>query len=252
MNLLHMLLCLVLIVIATLAYQKLALLREGFVNIAYENTESSVCPANLTSNRKNNIVFCNDTKGLPVCALIADDRTRDGIPACHTIINEYLKKQGDKFCPPSMPHYFENPAGTSGCTTSLLVPNKTAPTDPSAPMCAVYENDQDMTDRNSCFNQKELNATPLFGANPSVQLIPYIGKPAAYITMMSYHPPNSTVVNQCYADTHLSAVLNKMQSKDPQAMAIATKLKSGVWGSSCAAHKKVYIDHTLQASDLTN
>jgi hypothetical protein len=246
-----MLLCLVLIVIATLAYQRL--LREEFVNIAYADTESSVCPVNLTAKRKDNIVFCNDKKGLPTCALIADDETRNGIPACHTIINKYLENQDTAFCPPSMPRYFENPAArTSGCTASQLVPNKTAPADLSAPTCTVHKNTKDMTDRNSCFNQKQLEMTPLFGTNATKQLISYIGNPAAYITMMSYNAPNSQFVNQCYADTHLSTVLNKMQSKDPQVVAITTKLQSGIWGSSCSAHKKVYIDHTLQTSDLIN
>ena len=260
MHLLHMLLCLVLIVIATLAYQKLALIREAFTNIAYTDTELSVCPATLTAKRENNIIFCNDKKGLPACALIADDRTRDGIPACHVIINEYLEKQAAEFCPPSMRYYFEDPvAGTSGCTASLLVKNKTAPADPSAPKCAVYQNDQNITDVNSCFNQKELETTALFGTNAVKHLIPIGGNPSAYLTVMQYTPPGRSAPNACAPDKHAKVVVDYMQRHADKSQnateksilqAVDALIPTGKFLLSCEAQRKVYVDHTLQQSDL--
>ena len=163
-----------------------------------------------------------------------------------------------------MPHYFEDPvAKTSGCTASLLVPNKTAPVDSSAPACTVYENDQDITDINSCFNQKELETTALFGTNAVKHLIPIGGNPSAYLTVMQYTAPGRSTPNACAPDQHAKVVVDYMQrhankgaSANQQQMekgilqTITTLIPTGKFILSCEAQRKVYVDHTLQESDL--
>ena len=266
MNLLYMLVCLVLIVIAALACQKLVLIREGFDNIGYETTERPVCPTKLKAERKNGQTYCNDEKGLPVCAIIGDDKTKDGVPACHIILDEYFDAQAENFCPPSMPNYFEDViAKTSGCSTGLLNDTRTAPRDANAPKCIVYNDDQDITVKSSCFNQNQLESTKLFGNNATKTLLSIGGNPSPYITIMQYNIAGQPFANACFPDKHSKRVVQYMKkqiAKDTQATAenkkrsneimvmIEQGIDSGKFMLSCEAQKKVFIDHTLNTSDL--
>jgi len=250
-----MLLFLVLIVITVLACQKLLLIREGFDNIAYENTESSVCPANLTAKLTNGITFCNDAHGLAACALIGDDETPSGIPACHTIMKEYLAEQGAQFCPPSMHNYFENAlTGTSGCTAAFLTANKMAPADPSAPQCTVYNSDHDFTTIASCFNQKQLEQTKTFGTNAVKRLIPFHGTPPAYVTQISYNIPDTPLPQYCFPDQHMLKILEYLQQFDTGNLhayyiKLAGMIRTGNWGGSCEALQKV-LNKSMPAANL--
>ena len=256
MHLLYMLLCLVLIVIAILACQKLLLIREGFDNIVYDDTESSVCPANLTAKLKQGITFCNDAHGLPACALIGNAETPSGIPACHTIMKEYLADQGAQFCPLTQPRYFENAlTGTSGCTASFLTADNMAPADPSAPQCTVYNSDQDFTTITSCFNQKQLEQTKTFGINPVKQLMPFHGSPPAYITSVSYNIASTPLPQYCYPDEHMLKILEYLQQVDTGTLhsyyiELAAIIRSGTWGGSCEALQKV-LNGFMPAASLT-
>jgi hypothetical protein len=269
MNLLYMLVCLILIVIAALAYQKLVLIREGFDNIGYETTERPVCPTKLKAKRKNGQTYCNDEKGLPVCAIIADDKTRDGVPACHIILDEYFDAQADNFCPPSMPNYFEDVvAKTSGCSTGLLNDTRTAPREANAPKCIVYNDDQDITVSSSCFNQNQIETTQVFGVSPIKYLIP-VSSPdnngqRAYLTQMVYNQPDTSFTRPCYPDRHAKYVLDYMKRHinksqlSPEQKANQLKvvnkaealIKTGNWISSCEAQKRVFIDRTMKESEL--
>jgi hypothetical protein len=265
MNLLYMLLSLVLIVIATLAYQKLALIREGFL-IPYANTESSTCAANLTSNMKDGIVICNDKEGLPVCTLTPNDSTRQKqIPPCQEIIQQYYDGQAAKFCPPSMKNYFEDPANkTSGCTSGVLNSTRTAPENSTAIQCAIYESDLDTITQTSCFNQKQLETTPLFGDNPTKILMPItIKDPPPYITVVSYERTGTSMKNMCVPEAHATHIINYMRKNTDKTLPAekqATEMagwkiaedfiKTGKFIGSCEAQKKVYVDRTMQESDL--
>ena len=259
-----MLLSLVLVIIATLAYQKLAIIREAFTED--ENTESSTCPANLTSEVKNGIVICNDKKGLPVCTLTPNDSTRQKqIPPCQEIIQQYYDGQAAKFCPPSMKNYFEDPANkTSGCTSGVLNSTRKAPKNSTAIQCAIYESDLDTITQTSCFNQKQLETTQLFGDEAAKTLFPIpILTPQPYITLVSYKRPGTSVQNLCVPEVHATHIVHYMQTHIDKTVAAEQQeremgglkmaedvLKTGKFIGSCEAQKKVYVDHTLQESDL--
>jgi len=260
-----MLLCLVLVVIAALAYQKLALIQEAFQNISYDDTELSTCPANLTAERKKGIVVCNDKEGLPVCTLGANTNANNKIPHCSEILHEYYGAHAAAFCPPSMPNYFEDSAnGTSGCTSGQLKPNKKAPAMDSAIQCGIYESDLDTTTQTSCFNQMQLETTELFGENATKHLLPIGGEPSAYVTVMQYKRPGSSLPNRCVPDAHATHLIDYMQrhidttlSADQQQSEIDTLtsidqfVKTGKFVGSCEAQKKVFVDRSLQESDLS-
>jgi len=259
-----MLLSLVLVVIATLAYQKLALIREAFANDA--NTESSTCPAKMTSKVDNGIVICNNKEGLPVCTLTPNDSTHQKqIRPCSEIIKEYYDGQAAKFCPPSMKNYFEDSANTtSGCTSGVLNSTRTAPENSTAIQCAIYDSDLDTITQTSCFNQKQLETTELFGDEPAKTLFPIpILKPQPYITLVSYKRPGTSGQNLCVPEEHATHIVHYMQThidKTLDATQQATEmgglkmaedvLKTGKFMGSCEAQKKVYVDHTMQESDL--
>lgn len=263
MNLLYMLLSLVFVVIAALAYQKLAIIREGFNTIAVAETQSVTCPQDLTVERINGITYCNDKEKKHVCTL-GGNGTPD-YPTCAAAIEEIFKKKALEFCPPSMKNYFEDPANnTSGCTSGTLNQTRTAPKETSAIQCAIYDSDLDTTTMTSCFNQKQLETTQLFGDNATKNLMPIaITKPAAYVTVMQYKRPGTSMPNGCVPDEHAKHIIDYMrkhidktlpgdqQEKEMGTLAMGEQfIKSGNFLGSCEAQKKVYVDHTLQESDL--
>jgi len=261
MNLLYMLLSLVFIVIAALAYQKLVIIREGFIAVA--ETQSIACPQDLTVERINGITYCNDKEKKHVCTL-GGNGTPD-YPTCADAIDKPFNKKALEFCPPSMKNYFEDPTNnTSGCTSGTLNQTRTAPKETSAIQCAIYDSDLDTTTMTSCFNQNQLETTQLFGENATKNLMPVaITKPAAYVTVMQYKRPGTSMPNGCVPDEHAMHIIDYMrkhidktlpadqQEKEMGTLAMGEQfIKSGNFLGSCEAQKKVYVDHTLQESDL--
>ena len=257
-----MLLCLVLIVIAALAYQKMTHIqeiREGFNTTTNGLGDIVACPANwnlLADLSSKGITTCND-KGKPVCALVSGEATKDGIPSCTTMFHEYLTTQGVEFCPTSMPNYFENPiTAASGCTSGLIASDMSSPKDPSLPSCTHYKSTKDFTEMNSCYNQKALDSTVLFGEMAAKQLVPLGGSPLVYTTQVTYHPPGQAgLTHMCYSDAQTLAaidIIKKQGSTDPKLLAMEAGIPTGTLKSSCEAQFKVYVAKSMNESDLTD
>lgn len=262
MNLLYMLLCLVLIVIAALAYQKMTYIqeiREGFDITTNGLGDIVACPTNwnLTPELSSKgITTCNE-KGKPVCALVSDDATKDGIPSCTKMFHDYLETQGVEFCPSTMPNYFENPVtAASGCTSGAIASDMSSAKDPSVPTCTIYKSTQNFTEKDSCYNQKELASTILFGNDATKQLVPLGGSPLVYTTQMTYHVPGQTgLTHTCYPDKQTMAAITTIQqqgSTDPKLLALSSRISTGTSKSSCEAQYKVYIAKSMNESNLTD
>jgi len=107
------------------------------------STELSTCPLESKSYlAKNGDTLCCEgslsPEGVcakPLCALAQ----RKDMPSCKTMLDEANKKAGIA-CPPSLPNYYTDGRGTTGCTDGALNNDRTAPISPVAKTCKIYPN----------------------------------------------------------------------------------------------------------------
>lgn len=137
---------------------------EGFVD-GDPNTldiKITTCPADTTSyvDGGGRTVCCEGTvvngkcSGKNVCSL---SEPIAGLPTCSAWLDAHLENKGAKRCPPSMPKYYENKGGDSGCTAGHRNAQGTAPASTSNKFCTLYRSERDaMLKMDSCENQKVL------------------------------------------------------------------------------------------------
>jgi hypothetical protein len=85
------------------------------------------------------------------------------MPNCVTIMNDLYGRKGRLLCPPSMQNYFRDKSkNRTGCTSDRLNSSSTAPISSQSPKCIIYPDEEtNQNKEDSCFNQKELENTPL-------------------------------------------------------------------------------------------
>jgi len=175
MKTLYILLLLVVIIIATLVYQKIMDTTEGFANVQPLPVLNS-CPHSMQTlhDPKTGDESCCDGRvegtdclngtggsGQIVCAKTPS--ASSSLKDCREYLKDYNDAQATKFCNPNMPLYYEsNDSSSSGCA-SQVNDATTAPIG-STNTCKVHikkENgkmvldvQQNMFDGNSCENQK--------------------------------------------------------------------------------------------------
>jgi hypothetical protein len=136
--------------------------QEGFqvkdTSIDLPNLDS--CPGDLVRATDSSAVICCEgqveggkCQGTPKCTLSA---AAAGLPRCV----DYLKTSGlsnsTRFCPPSMPNYYEI-AGKGMCTAGALKVNGTGPVDAGAEKCKVLATPEERAaNRESCYNKRLL------------------------------------------------------------------------------------------------
>lgn len=82
---------------------------------------------------------------------------KDGIRSCGDLRTEMNQVAQARLCPSSMPNYYEEAAGTKGCTASGLNVAGTAPINASMPKCKIYGTaDDNLKAEASCQNLKAL------------------------------------------------------------------------------------------------
>jgi hypothetical protein len=133
----------------------------------FENQDSNIvvngCPSFLKqfSDANGDVLCCkgdiNGRKcsGNVVCSVSA---TSTSIPSCKIYRAKYLEEQGLKFCPSSMPNYYENvQSGVKGCTYGGVNSTGEAPATIGQKTCTVYStNDNEINNETSCITQKSL------------------------------------------------------------------------------------------------
>jgi hypothetical protein len=133
----------------------------------FENQDSNIvvnsCPSFLKqfSDANGDVLCCKgDINGRKcsgdiVCAVSA---TSTSIPSCKVYRTKYLDEQSTKFCPSSMPNYYENTqSGVKGCTYGGVNATGEAPATISQKTCIVYSNNENtLHNETSCLTQKSL------------------------------------------------------------------------------------------------
>jgi hypothetical protein len=145
---------------------------------AFENFYLSACPSGYKSfyNNEGNIVCCDGDVVANKC--IGDNQcTLNGkgtpdMPNCVQSILAMYAEKGQNQCPTSMPTYYENKASNiKACTQGRLNDTLDAPRFPSQPGCMIYDSlDKNNIEKDSCYNQKQLELAQCFGNNCTKEL----------------------------------------------------------------------------------
>lgn len=149
--------------------------KEGFE----DNTFLQACPSGYKSfyHSDGNMLCCdgdivaNKCTGQHQCTL--NGKGTEETPLCVTFIQEDYKVKAKSQCPKSNPSYFEDSASKKkGCTNGSLNQTLTGPKTTSQSTCMIYDTQEENdTHKDSCANQKELEAFPCFGKDCTKELV---------------------------------------------------------------------------------
>jgi hypothetical protein len=148
------------------------------INEGFEDYYLSACPAGYKSfyNNEGNIVCCdgdvmaNRCLGDNQCTL--NGKGSPDLPNCVQSVLKMYSEKGQTQCPSSMPQYYEDKANKiKACTQGRLNQTLNGPQFNNQPVCSIYNNwDKNIVSKNSCFNQKQLDAAQCFGNNCTKEL----------------------------------------------------------------------------------
>lgn len=229
---------------------------------AFENQNVDVvvnsCPSSLQqfSDMNGDILCCKgDVNGRKcngniVCAVSA---TSSSVPSCKIYRAKYLEEQGLKFCPSSMPNYYENiQSGIKGCTYGAINITGEAPATINQKTCIVYsDKDNAQYSETSCIVQKSLEKmyTPStvtdrklinVGNNMSIPLATYLD--------------DMKMPRQCSNKESLIMHYNRLiaNAKTNQDKVRLEKMMNDMINRSifvCENAQKVFIDKSMSKSD---
>jgi hypothetical protein len=153
---------------------KLSVATEGF-----ENYYLNSCPSGYKSfyNNDGNIVCCdgdviaNRCLGDNQCTLNGKGST--DLPNCVDSVLSIYNEKGKSQCPPNMSQYYEDKSKqVKGCTQGRLNDTLSAPQFNNQPSCFIYDSwDKNVNLKDSCNNQKLLDAAQCFGNNCTKELV---------------------------------------------------------------------------------
>lgn len=156
------------ILLATILYYNLYALDTPIVTTKKEGFEDmtgrlTACPTGTTSYTtvKGDINCCSgdvngyNCNGKVLCTMSAPSKK---IPTCSAYLNDKFKEPQATFCTSDLPNYFQDTRGEGGCTNGSVKGDKSAPVDPAAKVCNVWQNKtMNENDPNSCATIKSQN-----------------------------------------------------------------------------------------------
>lgn len=128
---------------------------EGLTNLVS-------CPAGLKEYTTNNAVNCCEgevlggkCQGTPKCTLSAKS---DGLPQCADYYRAHISAMSRRYCPRSMPHYYEID-GRGYCTSAQLKSDGSGPLDAAgAKFCDILATPEErLSNPKSCLNVRRLD-----------------------------------------------------------------------------------------------
>ena len=271
MTILVILIILILIICGILTYQS-RIGQEGFD--LGPSTELSTCPlqSNAYLDRHGDTLCCNGSLSpegdcaSPLCALAK----RSDMPSCKAMLDQANQTTGTDICPPSLPNYYTDGNGTTGCTEGALNNERTAPSSVFSKTCKVYPDTPvtidgkitsftaNDTKEDSCSVQRRLELTKqdmktLFGSNFIDVMKNYI-KVILFYT--SFTIPGSTTPALCetkenliYNAKRMSLDGNQIFNTEAGRRAYIESIKQGLQ-FDCAKAKAVHIDKSISVAEV--
>ena len=276
MTILVILIILIAIICGILTYQS-RIGREGFD--LGPSTELSTCPLQSKAylDRHGDTLCCTGSLSpegdcaKPLCALAK----RSDMPSCKAMLDAANQTIGANVCPPSLPNYYTDGRGTTGCTEGPLNNERTAPSSMSSKICKVYSNTP-LNDKglitgftlndirnDSCIIEKrkeigKKQMSNLFGSK-LVDFAMVLESGSAFIGLTTYTSPVATVPQTCISKDELIYKMQRIPlgstpsfSTEAGRQGIITMIKQGLYPSSCEAQKAIHFDKSTTAADLMN
>jgi hypothetical protein len=151
-----------LIIVLVILFRRSTIQKEGYATVndvrqvtfcphgttfyTNDNGQDICCDGQVTGRRCNGKKVCTFGEGSP------------NLPNCSAIQGEYMKEAGSKWCPSTMPHYYEMKNGQKGCTSEGYMAGSYTPVITNkANACNIYKSQTDnIVNADSCMNQKIL------------------------------------------------------------------------------------------------
>jgi len=232
---------------------------EGFSNASQSPISITTCPYStatyITGSGSTNCcdgdIVDGKCNGTIACSLSFN--AGNGILSCNDWVTQEWAKRSTTYCPKSsMPNYFGSIQRTQdssqGCSASPCSSDGTAPSNPSAPRCKIYQtSNDDYAKVDSCFNIKarDAMAVPIPTATKQVIEDTWSGKKYSALLSATYLPPNgsSMVPVTCYDWDRVSLFLNAIDTTGASTAAYSKMKDVDVF--FCGASKAYYVDGTL-------
>lgn len=165
------LIVLILVLLAWIRWRK----HEGFA-AAQSDVYLQACPTGFTSTyQADGTTLCCEGEVMAKRCMGSRQCVLNGvgsgeIPPCATMIQADYEKKGKEVCPLSMTSYFEG--SKKGCTAGALNAMLSGPKTTAQPTCIIYATtEENVTAKDSCANQKEMEGFPCFGKECTKELV---------------------------------------------------------------------------------
>jgi hypothetical protein len=206
------------------------------------------CPSGSSSfNDKGDIFCCDGTivnglcNGRTVCSVSAE---KPNMPSCVNLLRKELREKAGRFCPPSLPNYFEDSVKkTSGCTDGKRKVDGTTPLRADQKTCTIYSSYADNQNKmDSCDNIKRRDTYKCPSGKVATLVAPRSGKPVlVQCTFTSNTTPQPIT---CFSDDSYIDHLNAMVGDWRGTLTKESKL------AFCSNAQRYYLDRSLTDQDL--
>ena len=207
------------------------------------------CPSGTKSYESSGEVRCCEGDlvnqrcgGRTVCSLSNHSKA---IPSCSSLLRKEIDEKSVRFCPRSIPNYFENrSAGQSGCTNGRRTPDGKGIAQTNGPVktCKIYSSRADNESKaDSCYIIKKSNDS----ACPQ-------GKQPTIVSLKAGHPTvlqcglitRSGFPEVCFEDDTYKTYLSSVASNWRETLRPADMLKF------CSVAQRYYVEKSLTDAEL--
>ena len=236
--------------LGALYYEKTEAFQDVKLGADDYDIQVQACPSGTSSyNNKGDILCCDGAivnelcNGRTVCS-ISDDKP--SMPSCVNLTRTEFKTKANRFCPPTLPKYFEDLVKKeSGCTNGKRTTDGKSPLTTSQAKCKIYANFEDNQNKlDSCDNIKQRDLFKCPGAG--VKGILVSNSPGKPVTVQcTFSNTTDPQPRTCYSDKSLSDYFMAFYGSDwKKNMDRDTKL------SFCSTAEKYYIDRAISEEEL--
>ncbi len=227
--------------------------KESFVDgpITSQDTDIQIqaCPSgtNLYSE-SGNILCCRGDivdgtcNGITVCSTSMDKPT---MPSCATLLRQEFQEKAVRFCPPTLPKYFEDPSKKiMGCTNGKRTSDGKGPLDPIQQTCNIYQSyTENLNKIDSCANIKQRDETKCPGGGKATLINTRSDTPA--LVQCSFASNTTPQPITCYGDKSALDYLSVAWPNWKGSLPNESKLMF------CSTAEKYYINRSITSEELS-
>lgn len=223
---------------------------ESFVSVPERDIDIQLqaCPSGTTSFSEMEEINCcdgdivdNRCNGRKVCSVSTE---KPQLPSCVNLLRNQLRDKAIRFCPPTLPNYFENQkTNKKGCTDDRRTQDGTAPFVSTQKTCTIYSTfDENQNKLDSCSNIKQRDLFKCPNGEKATLISPKANLPA--LVQCSFTSSVTPQPLTCFSDESYLAHLNAGSGSWRGTLSNEAKL------AFCSNAKRYYIDRSLSEADL--